>query len=142
MGYRTSSQFLMDTLLCTSLTRKCTVWTKKIWKHLPFKEEPTLKVFSFIISVHQNQNCSIQNSLSVISFIFINKFVQKCHYSYTLLDKSIPLVTVMSVVSSLTEQLCSKSILIRKQYVSCNFDQFLCTDTTRQKRWLINLAHF
>ena len=42
--------------------------------------------------------------LSVISSKFINKFVQKCQYYYTLLDQSIPLVTVTSVVSLLTEQ--------------------------------------
>ena len=48
---------------------------------------------------------SILNNTSVISSKFINKFVQKCQYYYTFLDQSIPLVTVTSVVSLLTEQL-------------------------------------
>ena len=39
--------------------------------------------------------------------MFINKFVQKCQYWYALLDQSIPLVTVRSVVSLLTKQLPS-----------------------------------
>ena len=40
--------------------------------------------------------------------MFINKFVQKCQYCYTLLDQSVPLVTVTSVVSLLTKQLWLK----------------------------------
>ena len=39
---------------------------------------------------------------------FINKFVQKCQYYYTLSDQSIPLETVRSIVSLLTEQLCKQ----------------------------------
>ena len=51
------------------------------------------------------QSCSIQNNIGVISSKFINKFVWKCHCCHTLSDQSIPLVTVTSVVSLLTEQL-------------------------------------
>ena len=47
----------------------------------------------------------VKNNTSVISSKFINKFVQKCQCYYTLSDQSIPLVTVTSVVSLLTEQL-------------------------------------
>ena len=54
------------------------------------------------------QSCSIKNNISVISSKFTNKFVQKCLCYHTLWDQSIPLVTIISVVSlSLrTEQLC------------------------------------
>jgi hypothetical protein len=52
-----------------------------------------------------DQSCSIQNNIGVISSKFINKFVQKCHCYYTLLDQSIPLVTITSIVSLPTEQL-------------------------------------
>ena len=52
------------------------------------------------------QSCSILNNVSVISSKFIKIFVQKCQHYYSLLDQIIPLVTVMSVVSLLTEQLC------------------------------------
>ena len=45
------------------------------------------------------------NNIGVISSKFINKFVQKWQCYYTLSDQSIPLVTVTSVVSLLTEQL-------------------------------------
>ena len=51
-----------------------------------------------------SQSCSILN-ISVISSKFINKFVQKCHCYHTFSDQSIPLVTVTSIVSLLTEQL-------------------------------------
>ena len=51
------------------------------------------------------QSCSIQNNIGVISSKFINKFVQKCHCYHALSDQNIPLVTVMSVVSLLTQQL-------------------------------------
>ena len=44
-------------------------------------------------------------NISVIYSRFINKFMQKCQCYYTLLDQSIPLVTVTSDVSLLTEQL-------------------------------------
>ena len=46
------------------------------------------------------QSCSIKNDISVIS-----SKLQKCQCYYTLSDQSIPLVTVTSVVSLLTEQL-------------------------------------
>ena len=52
------------------------------------------------------QSCSILNNISVISPKFINKFMQKCQCYYTFSDQSIPLATVTSVVSLLTEQLC------------------------------------
>jgi hypothetical protein len=42
-------------------------------------------------------SCFLLNYISVISSIFINKFVQKCQYYYNLLDQSVPLVTVMSI---------------------------------------------
>ena len=45
------------------------------------------------------------NYISVISSMFTNKFVKKCQYYYTLLEQSVPLVTVTSVVSLLTKQL-------------------------------------
>ena len=51
--------------------------------------------------------------------IFINKFIQKCQYYYTLLDQSIPLVTITSVVSLLSKQLWVKLQLYR------NFWDFL-----------------
>ena len=54
------------------------------------------------------QSCFLLNYISVISSMFINKFGQKCQYYYTLLDQSIPLVTVTSIVSLLTIQLCIK----------------------------------
>ena len=44
-----------------------------------------------------SQSCFLLNYISVISSIFINKFVQKCQYYYNLLDQSVPLVTVMSI---------------------------------------------
>ena len=56
------------------------------------------------------QSCSIQNNISVIFYKFINKFVQKCQCYYTLSNQSIPLVTVTSVVSLLTEHLWLHSI--------------------------------
>ena len=56
------------------------------------------------------QSCSIQNNIGVISFKFINKFVEKCQCYYTSLDQSIPLVTVTSNVFLLTEQLCVHGI--------------------------------
>ena len=49
---------------------------------------------------------AFKHPVSVISSKFINKFVQKCQCYYTFSDQSIPLVTVTSVVSLLTEQLC------------------------------------
>ena len=57
------------------------------------------------------QSYSILNNTSVISYKFINKFVPKCQCYYTLSDQSIPLVTVTSVVSLLTEQLWIDVIL-------------------------------
>ena len=51
------------------------------------------------------QSCFLLNYISVISSIIINKFVKKCQCYYTLSDQSVPLVTVMSVVSLLTKQL-------------------------------------
>ena len=56
------------------------------------------------------QSCSILNDISVISSKFINKLVQKCQCYYTFLDQSIPLVTVTSVVSLLTEKLCVEGL--------------------------------
>ena len=53
------------------------------------------------------QSCFLLNYPSVISSMFINKFVQKCQYYYTLSNQSVPLVTVTSIVSLLTKQLCS-----------------------------------
>ena len=47
----------------------------------------------------------IKNNVGVISCKFINKLVQKCQCYYSFSDQSIPLVTVTSVVSLLTEQL-------------------------------------
>ena len=44
-----------------------------------------------------SQSCFLLNYISVISSIFINKFVQKCQYYYNLLDQSVPLVTVKSI---------------------------------------------
>ena len=52
-----------------------------------------------------SQSCSIQNNIGVVSSKFINKFVHKCQCYYPSLDQSIPLVTVTSDVSLLTEQL-------------------------------------
>ena len=57
------------------------------------------------------QSSLIQSNIGVIFSKFMNKFVQKCHCYYTLSDQSIPLVTVTSVVSLLTKQLC---IFIKK----------------------------
>ena len=65
----------------------------------------------------QTQSCSILNNISVISSKFINKFVEKCQYHYTLSDQSIPLVTVMSVFSLLTEQLWFKRHEQRRRQV-------------------------
>ena len=67
-----------------------------------------LKVKNFMnrrFSAIVNQSCPILNNINVISSKFINKFVQKCQCNYTFSDQSIPLVTVISVVSLLTEQL-------------------------------------
>ena len=50
-----------------------------------------------------DQSCSILNNISVISSKFIDKFAQKCQCYYTFSDQSIPLVTVTSLVSLLTE---------------------------------------
>ena len=73
-----------------------------------------LKYFSFplhtleyLIST-QTQSCSIQNNIGVISSKFINKLVQKCQCYYPSSDQNIPLVTVTSVLSLLTEQLCTQ----------------------------------
>ena len=63
------------------------------------------------MSCQSSQSCSIQNNIGVISSKFINKFVQKCLCYYTSLDQSIPLVTVTSKVSLLTEQLWEQSLL-------------------------------
>ena len=49
---------------------------------------------------HRNrdiQSCILLNYISVISSIFINKFAQKCQY-FTLMDQSVPLITVTSLV--------------------------------------------
>ena len=57
------------------------------------------------VIINPNQSCFLLNYISVISSIFINKFVQKCQYYYTISDQSVPLVTITSVVSLLTKQL-------------------------------------
>ena len=44
------------------------------------------------------KGCFLLNYISVITSMFINKFVQKCQYYYTLSDLSVPLVTVTAVV--------------------------------------------
>ena len=62
----------------------------------------------------QKQSCSVLNNTGVISSKFTNKFVKMCQYYYTLLDQSIPLVAVTSVVSLLTEQLWAKTAFSRK----------------------------
>ena len=70
------------------------------------------------------QSCSIQNNIGVIFSKFINKFVDKCQCYYTLLDQSIPLVTVTSDVSLLTEQLWTPMYLVpvkSKVKISQNF---------------------
>ena len=70
--------------------------------------KPTAWTFKFVLNlVLSTQSCFLLNYISVISSIFINKFVQKCQYYYTLSDQNVPLVTVTSVVSLLTIQLCS-----------------------------------
>ena len=43
------------------------------------------------------QSCILLSYISVISSKFINKCAQKCQY-FTLMDQSIPLITVMSLV--------------------------------------------
>ena len=54
----------------------------------------------------QVQSFFLLNYISVISSMFIVKFVQKCQYCYTLFNQSILLVTVTSAsVSLLTKQL-------------------------------------
>ena len=58
-----------------------------------------------IVIVHYTQSCFLLSYISVISSMFTNKFVKKCQYYYTLLEQSVPLVTVTSVVSLLTKQL-------------------------------------
>ena len=49
------------------------------------------------ISTILSQSCILLNYISVISFKFINKFAQKCQY-FTLMDQSVPLITVTSLV--------------------------------------------
>ena len=61
------------------------------------------------------QSFSIIKIISVISSKFINKFVQKCQHYYTLSDQIIPLVTVTSVVSLLTELPCHLCTKISKR---------------------------
>ena len=47
-----------------------------------------------IVIVHYTQSCFLLSYISVISSMFTNKFVKKCQYYYTLLEQSVPLVTV------------------------------------------------
>ena len=58
------------------------------------------------------QSCSIQNNTGVISSKLVNKFVHKCQCYYTLSNQSIPMVTVTSIVSLLTEQLWFHIIIL------------------------------
>ena len=59
------------------------------------------------------QSCFLLNYISVISSRFIHKVVQKCQCYYTLLVQRVPLVTVTSVVSLQTKQLCIHQYVIK-----------------------------
>ena len=50
-------------------------------------------------------SCFVSIDLTVTRGTLVRKFVQKCQYYNALLDQSIPLVPVRSIVSLLTEQL-------------------------------------
>ena len=58
----------------------------------------------------RSQSCFLLNYISVISSIFINKFAQKCQYS-TLMDQSVPLLTVTLLDYLGRNLLCILSIL-------------------------------
>ena len=66
---------------------------------------------------HPTQTCILLKCISVISSIFINKFAQKCQHS-TLMDGSVPLITVTSLVSF-------RRIQVWSSYVSKNFKFYL-----------------
>ena len=85
------------------LSLKVSYWQKasRIWTHC----QKLSRKFEVIWLLKRAQSCFLLNSISVISSIFINKFVQKCQYYHTLTNQSILLVTVMSGLSLLTKQL-------------------------------------
>ena len=66
------------------LVRNFVFWSLNNWKH----------------------SCFLLTYVSVISSMYIHKFVQKCHSYYTLMNQSVPLVIFPSVVSLPTKQLC------------------------------------
>ena len=65
--------------------------------------------------------------------MFINKFVQKCQYYYTLLNQSVSLVTVTSIVFLLTIQLSPQLDTCFKEYLD-NFNVKLITCLKFKKR--------
>ena len=73
-------------------------------KNIMEKLKTTIGMAISIVSFQcRGQSCFILNYIGGISSIFINEFVQKCQYYYTLSDQSVPLVTVRSVFSLLTK---------------------------------------
>ena len=95
-----SFAFLKITILAAVVASSC-------W----FTEDPIHSVLDSIKSrnlraTSNMQACSVSIDLTVTRGTLVQKFFQKCQYYYALLDQSVPLVTVRSTVSLLTEQLC------------------------------------
>ena len=64
-----------------------------------------LSMFSIIQQLFLQKTKPLYPTKAVQRDTLVQQFVQKCQYYYTLSDQSIPLVTVRSNVSLLTEQL-------------------------------------
>ena len=90
-----------------------------------------------------NQSCSIKNDTGVISSTSINKFVQKCQCYYTLLDQSIPMVTIASIVSLRIEQLwwCfrKKDLSWNKDFATIGSQMTSTSCLTRLSHWSLNM---
>ena len=97
---RESLQFFSSHLFVTNITKICVIFIYQKCYNF-FVQVSTSQLFFYFNSqlncISSDQGCILLTSLSVISSKFIQKFAQKCQY-FTLIDQSVPLITVTSLV--------------------------------------------